>query len=129
MLLSLQTQQVMHYYKINNLYLPEWNLLEKMIGVVKVQSDSLKSLKPTISYIVNNSRYVLQQLTRLQRYNIHCRAFTYNTDEDGHLLAIDQCQCLPESGNTSITATGVQFTCPAGKASRVDGQVCVNKDF
>jgi len=35
----------------------EWNLLEEMMDLVKVQSDSLASLKPTISYIVNHNRF------------------------------------------------------------------------
>ena len=35
---------------------PDWNLLETIMGLVQVQSDNLASLKPTISYIVNNNR-------------------------------------------------------------------------
>ena len=34
----------------------EWDLLGSLIKLVKVQSDSLNALKPTISYIVNNNR-------------------------------------------------------------------------
>ena len=37
------------YLKLN----PEWNLLGSLMDLVKVQSDSLTALKPTISYIVN----------------------------------------------------------------------------
>ena len=35
----------------------EWDLLDSLKELVKVQSDSLTSLKPTISYIVNNNRF------------------------------------------------------------------------
>ena len=37
-------------------FFSEWDLLGSLIKLVKVQSDSLNALKPTISYIVNNNR-------------------------------------------------------------------------
>ena len=35
----------------------EWDLLDSLKELVTVQSDSLTSLKPTISYIVNKNRF------------------------------------------------------------------------
>ena len=37
-------------------FFSEWDLLGSLIKLVKVQSDSLNALKPTISYVVNNNR-------------------------------------------------------------------------
>ena len=43
----------------------EWDLLGSLIKLVKVQSDSLNALKPTISYIVNNNRCMVQHLSKM----------------------------------------------------------------
>ena len=46
-------------------FFSEWDLLGSLIKLVKVQSDSLSALKPTISYIVNNNRCMVQYLSKM----------------------------------------------------------------
>jgi len=82
-----------------NADIEEWDLLDSLKELVKVQSDSLTSLKPTISYIVNNNS-----------------GFEYEVNEDGLLMSISPCQCLPHTNGTGFSLTGMQFQCPTGQA-------------
>jgi len=82
-----------------NADIEEWDLLDSLKELVKVQSDSLTSLKPTISYIVNKNS-----------------GFEYEVNEDGLLRSISPCQCLPHTNGTGFSLTGIQFQCPTGQA-------------
>jgi len=82
-----------------NADIEDWDLLERLNELVKVQSESLISLKPTISYIVNNNS-----------------GFEYEVNEDGLLKSISPCQCLPNTNETGFSLTGIQFQCPTGQA-------------
>merc|ERR1712130_82270 len=82
-----------------NADIEEWDLLESLKELVKVQSDSLSALKPTISYIVNKNS-----------------GFEYEVNEDGLLKSISPCQCLPNTNGTGFSITGIQFGCPTGQA-------------
>merc|ERR1712130_819071 len=81
-----------------NADIEEWDLLDSLKELVKVQSDSLSALKPTISYIVNKNS-----------------GFEYEVNEDGLLKSISPCQCLPNTNGTGFSVTGIQFGCPAGQ--------------
>lgn len=82
----------------------EWDLNGSLMSMVEVQAESLESLKPTISYAVNNNR-----------------GFNYH-EIDGKLVAISTCQCIPQTEDSSIIVSGIEFTCPAEMAVHDTGK-------
>ena len=112
----------MSFHKLN----PEWNLLGSLMDLVKVQSDSLTALKPTIRYIVKNNRCCNTAFSEISTFSlIHSfhRGFDYKVNKKGLLKSISPCQCLPKTEGTSLAVSGIQFACPTGKADPVSEEV------
>jgi len=107
--IEVQTREVLEEMKKLNVTFStdteEWDLLGSLTELVKVQSDSLTALKPTISYVVKNNR-----------------GFDYVVNEKGLLKSISPCQCLPKTEGTSLAVSGIQFACPTGKADPVSAE-------
>merc|ERR1711935_632041 len=89
--------------EIQNLNFPiatqtsKWDLLSQYQNMVSLQDSNLKDLGPALTYVVQNHK----------RYN-------YNLNEDGVLLGMELCQCLPETGDSGIQITDIEFICPNG---------------
>merc|ERR1712106_755153 len=75
----------------------KWDLLSQYQSMVSLQDANLKDLGPALTYVVQNHK----------RYN-------YNLNEDGVLLGMELCQCLPETGDSGIQITDIEFICPNG---------------
>jgi len=78
----------------------KWDLLDQYQDIIKIQDANLKSLAPTISYVVENNK-----------------RFQYSTAEDGTLLGMTPCQCLPDTGESNITVSAIEITCPGNTVS------------
>jgi len=78
----------------------KWDLLDQYKEIIEIQDSSLKSLGPAISYVVRNNR-----------------RFQYETSEDGTMLGMTPCLCLPQNGETGATVTGLEITCPGNSVS------------
>lgn len=76
----------------------EWDLHGSLMSLVEVQAESLESLKPTLSYFVNNNRDLTYQ------------------EIDGNLVAVSTCQCVPQTEDVNTTVSGIEFTSPEGMA-------------
>merc|ERR1719516_892282 len=78
----------------------KWDLLTQYQNVISVQNENLKALAPAISYIIQDNK----------RYQ-------YNFDDEGTLLSLEPCQCLPDPKESGILVSEIEFVCPNGKVS------------
>ena len=77
-------------------------LLDSCQSVLEMQSASLATLRPHISYIAMNHS-----------------GLRYEKDNDGNIIEARQCPCLPEVGELSnVEMLSVKFSCPAEFVTR-----------
>jgi len=76
----------------------ELDLSSELMAMVEAQAESLESMKPAVSYVVNNNKGLQYQ------------------EIEGELVPISTCECIPQTKNSNITISGFEFTCPAETA-------------
>eukprot|EP00092_Neocalanus_flemingeri_P025703 GFUD01027866.1.p1 GENE.GFUD01027866.1~~GFUD01027866.1.p1 ORF type:complete len:706 (+),score=174.98 GFUD01027866.1:41-2158(+) len=87
-------------------------LLNSCQAVVHAQRESLAFLRPQMSYIVEN----------------HSR-LTYEQDEEGNIIEVRPCQCLPEVPKSSnIRVSSTKFSCPAEFVTKDEGEPSIDID-
>jgi len=82
----------------------ELDLSSELMAMVEAQAESLESMKPAVSYIVNNNKGLQYQ------------------ELEGELVPISTCECIPQTKNSNITISGFEFTCPAETAVHDTGK-------
>jgi len=83
----------------------ELDLHDSLKSLLEAQAETLESMKPTLSYFVNNNRNLRYQ------------------EIDGSLVAISACQCIPQMEDSKATVSGVQFTCPSEMVLAGTGEI------
>ena len=79
-------------------------------SIIEIQSKRLRMIIPDISYVVGNSSGLI-----------------FEEDSNGNTLEARQCTCLPDvPDSSSIQPVSVQYQCPEGKVSTIDGGPTLN---
>merc|ERR1719481_95750 len=78
----------------------KWDLLTQYQNVISIQNENLKALGPAISYVIEDNK-----------------RFQYNFDDEGTLLSLEPCQCLPDPKESGILVSEIEFVCPNGMVS------------
>jgi len=89
----------------------KWDLLEQYQNMISIQDANIRSLGPAITYVVQDNK-----------------RFQYETAEDGTLLGMVPCQCFPDTGDTGVSISGLQITCPDDTVSATTLEQVINLD-